>query len=72
MPTPTATTPRSYSTEETATILGVKPHTLRAGLCTRGEYMGLRPVKLPNRMLRWPADSVDRLARGETLAQAAA
>jgi hypothetical protein len=58
--------PRSYTTDEAAAILGVKPHTLRVGLCTSGEYMGLRPVKLPNRRLLWPADLVDGLARGET------
>jgi hypothetical protein len=33
----------------------------------KGEYFGIRPVKMPNRMLRWPADLVDRLARGEPL-----
>lgn len=58
--------PRNYTTDEAAAILRVKPHTLRVGLCTRGEYLGLRPAKLPNRRLLWPADPVDALARGET------
>ena len=59
--------PRAYPTEIAAPILGVKAQTMRAGLCVRGEYMGLRPTKLPNRRLLWDADAVDRLARGEAL-----
>jgi hypothetical protein len=63
--------PRSYTTEQTAFAFGVKPHTLRVSLCERGEYLGIRPVKLPNRRLLWPADAVDALARGETPASRA-
>lgn len=54
-----------YSTDETAAFFKVKPQTVRAGLCRDGHYMGMRPLKLPNRLLLWPADAVERLAAGE-------
>lgn len=53
------------STEEAAARLGVKAQTLRAALCRDGEYYGIRPLKMRNRFLRWPADAVERLAAGE-------
>ncbi len=58
---------RTYSTEEAAAALHVKPQTLRAALCRDGHYFGLRPVKLPNRMLAWPAAAVDALLDGEVV-----
>lgn len=56
---------RNYSTEEAAAILKVKPQTLRAALCRDGHYFGVRPIKLPNRMLTWPAEAIERLLSGE-------
>jgi hypothetical protein len=58
------------TTEALAAALGIKPQTLRANLCRAGHYYGLRPVKLPNRMLLWPADAVERLTTGATSAAA--
>lgn len=55
---------RKFSTEEAAAILKVKPQTLRAALCRDGHYFGIRPVKLPNRMLRWNAEDIARLLNG--------
>lgn len=52
---------RSYSTEEAAAALKVKPQTLRAGLCRDGAYQGVRPLKARNRFLIWPADAIDAL-----------
>lgn len=49
------------STETLAQSLGIKPQTLRAALCRNGHYYGIRPVKLPNRLLLWPADALERL-----------
>lgn len=57
--------PRNYTTDEAAAILGVLPHTLRAGMCRAGHYLGIKPVKLANRRLLWPAAKVDATARGE-------
>lgn len=55
----------TLSTEALASALGIKPQTLRANLCRNGHYFGIRPLKLPNRMLRWPADAVERLTSGQ-------
>ncbi len=53
------------STDEAATLLKVKPQTLRAALCRDGHYCGLKPVKGPNRFLYWSADAVEALTAGE-------
>ncbi len=55
---------RTLSTEQAAAALHVRPQTLRAALCRDGHYCGIRPVKLPNRMLAWPADQIDALLTG--------
>ncbi len=56
---------RTYSTEEAAAVLKVKPQTLRAAVCRDGSYFGLRPQKARNRFLMWDAEQIDALARGE-------
>ena len=56
---------RTYSTEQAAAVLHVRPQTLRAALCRDGHYFGIRPVKLPNRMLVWPCEAIDRLTTGQ-------
>lgn len=47
--------------------LGIKPQTLRAAICHHGHYYGIRPVKLPNGRLLWPADAIDRLTSGQAV-----
>lgn len=59
---------RTYSTDELAAAFKVKPHTVRQSYCNKGHYAGIRPVKLPNRFLAWPADAVDRVLSGEVAA----
>jgi hypothetical protein len=49
------------TTEQYASKYGVKPNTIRASLCKNGHYMGIKPVKLPNRLLWWPDDEVESL-----------
>lgn len=56
---------RTLSTEQAAAALHVRPQTLRAAICRNGHYFGVRPVKLPNRMLAWPAEAIGRLTAGE-------
>lgn len=56
---------RNYSTDEAASLLKIRPQTLRAALCRDGHYAGVRPRKLPSRFLAWPADEIDRLLNGE-------
>lgn len=40
--------PRGLPTEQLAALIGVKPATIRRGLCVDGHYLGLVPVKLAN------------------------
>lgn len=54
---------RNYSTSELADLFHVRPQTIRRAYCLTGQYMGLRPLKLPNRMLLWPADAAERVLR---------
>ncbi len=60
-------TPRAakLSTEELAAALRLKPQTIRAALCRKSHYMGMRPVRLPNGRLLWDAADLDRLTAGE-------
>lgn len=53
-----------YSTEEFAKLLRITANTIRRGLCVNGHYLSVRPVKLANRRLVWPADQADQLLRG--------
>ncbi len=55
------------STEALAAQLGIKPQTLRAALCRNGHYYGIRPVKMPNRLLLWPSDALERLTAGKEI-----
>lgn len=59
------TTPRTFATDEAARYFHVQGQSLRAAVCRNGHYMGIRPLKLPNRLLAWPADEVMRVAAGE-------
>jgi len=54
--------PAAVTTESLAETIGVKPTSIRVRLCRTGSYFGLRPIKLPNGRLLWPADAIDRLA----------
>ncbi|WP_321789805.1 DNA-binding protein [Paraburkholderia sp. J94] len=53
------------STEELATLLTLRPQSIRKRYCQTGSYFCLRPVKLPNGRLMWPADSLAQLAEGQ-------
>lgn len=59
------------TTEEAARRLLVRPATLRFSLCTKGHYFGLRPRKLANGRLLWPADAVERMANPDAVARQA-
>jgi len=59
---------RTYSTEQAAAALHVRPQTLRAAVCRAGHYAGVKPYKLPSRFLAWPAEAIDRLTAGEVAA----
>ena len=54
---------KAISTDEFAAVCRVKPATIRRAHCLNGHYLGIQPVKLPNRMLLWPADEVERVTQ---------
>ncbi len=54
-------TPSGLTTRELADFAGVTPEGIRVQLCRAGSYFGLRPQRLPNNRLIWPADSRERL-----------
>lgn len=58
---------KHLSTEEVAAPLKVKPQSIRAAYCRDGHYLGVVPIKLPNRRLLWPADEVNALIAGRTV-----
>jgi len=53
------------STEQYAAKIKVRPHTVRRGYCVNGHYLGIKPIKLPNNRLLWPADEVEDILRGD-------
>ncbi len=55
------TTINGITTEDLANGLGGKPGSIRVRLCETGSYYGIKPHKLPNGRLLWPADSVQQL-----------
>ncbi|WP_321839701.1 DNA-binding protein [Paraburkholderia bannensis] len=52
---------RFLSTDELAAQLGLRPQSLRKRYCQTGAYFGVRPVKMANGRLAWPADSREQL-----------
>ncbi|WP_321924535.1 DNA-binding protein [Burkholderia sp. BCC1998] len=57
-------TRRPITTDELAALLSIRPQSIRKRYCQTGAYFSLRPVKLPNGRLMWPADALDKLAEG--------
>ena len=53
-----------FSTDELAAMGKVRPATLIASLSAKGHWLGLRPVRLPNRRLMWPADEARQVLHG--------
>lgn len=62
--TAVSATRRFLTTEELAGALSLRPQSIRKRYMETGSYHGVRPVKLPNRFLAWPADAVEQLMRG--------
>jgi hypothetical protein len=52
---------RRLTTEELAGQLGMSAQAIRKRYSQVGSYFDVRPVKLPNRRLLWPADAVQQL-----------
>ncbi|KAB2891417.1 MAG: monooxygenase [Desulfobulbaceae bacterium] len=49
-------------THEFAARFGVKGDTVRRNLCVKGHFLGLKPLKLGNGRLLWPATTPEDLA----------
>jgi len=58
-------TRRPITTEELAAVLSIRPQSIRKRYCQTGAYFSLRPVKLPNGRLLWPADALEQLSGGQ-------
>jgi hypothetical protein len=56
-----AVTARHQTTEEFAAAISCLPSSIRKRYSQTGSYYGVRPIKLPNRRLLWPADAVEEL-----------
>ena len=53
------------STDEFARLNGIKSESVRTHLCRTGAYFGIKPKKLINRRLMWPAVQVTAAQGGE-------
>lgn len=61
---------RDYlSTDEFAAVLAVDPQSVRKRYSQEGSYHGIRPTKLPNRRVLWPAEAVKRLLEGRPVGE---
>lgn len=49
------------STEELASALDMEAQSIRKRLSQTGSYFGVKPARLPNRKLLWPADALEQL-----------
>lgn len=58
------TQPVGFCTETVAAKAEMQAQSLRAAFCRDGHWCGIRPIKLPNRRLLWPADAVNALLSG--------
>ena len=54
-----------FSTEELASFGRVVPQSIRASVCRKGHWNGLRPVKLPSGKLLWDAEQAAAVLNGE-------
>lgn len=59
------------TTEAFATQYLVKPQSVRKQYAATGSYHGVSPLRLPNRRLLWPADSIEQIAGSSTPAHVA-
>lgn len=53
---------RNLTTDELAAQLGLNPQSIRKRYSQTGSYFQLRPIKLANRRLLWPANALEHLS----------
>jgi len=61
---PAIQTRRALTTDELAALLSIRPQSIRKRYCQTGAYFSLRPLKMPNGRLMWPADALEQLMGG--------
>lgn len=55
---------QTIQTAALAQRIGYKPASIRTSVWRNGHFHGIRPFRLPNGRLLWPADAVERLLAG--------
>ncbi len=58
---------KNYTTEQLAEEIHGQPSSIRTRFCKTGSYYGIKPKKLPNGRLLWPAEDVRKLIEGVAL-----
>ena len=56
---------RPITTDELASLLSIRPQSIRKRFCQTGGYFNVRPIKLPNGRLMWPADALAQLSEAQ-------
>lgn len=51
----------ALTTSEVAALTRTRPKSITAALSRDGHFCGLKPIRLPNRRLLWPAEQVAQL-----------
>lgn len=57
--------PEYYTTVEVAKMFRVRRSTPRESLSRKGQWMGIKPVKLPSGRILWPSSEIDRVLNKE-------
>ena len=52
------------TTKEAASVVHQKPQTLLKHYCEKGHYYGIKPIKLPSRLLLWDMAAIEALLNG--------
>ncbi|WP_432239574.1 hypothetical protein [Herbaspirillum robiniae] len=60
---PEAVAHKRLTTEQAAAVLKMRPQSLLKRHSQTGAYFNVRPIKLPNGRLSWPADIFELLAK---------
>ncbi|MBN8283755.1 DNA-binding protein [Zoogloea sp.] len=57
---------KHFPTSTFAKSIGYQSASIRTAVWRNGHFNGIKPIKLPNGRLLWPADSVERLTSGSS------
>lgn len=57
--------PAFLTTEQFASLLALRPQSIRKRFNQTGSYFNVLPKKMPNGRLNWPHDSVEQLLKSK-------